>query len=150
MYILIKSYSFFIKETDFDSNVYAQDPLNGFTQRMKDWEHEELMTTTPHKGKKKRRCQEPPTKNKRSSKNQAQKSYVISKELRRGQRLIKIKIYDFTESVSEQIDLTSDESDSEFLSVSAQYVVKNPVDEILDATENIINKISKEISKRHL
>lgn len=117
---------------------------------MKDWENDELVLNKPQKGNKKRKHQETQTKPKRSSKNQAQKSYVISKEFHRGQRLIKIKIYDFTESVSDNIDLTSDDSDSEFLSVSAQYVVKNPVDEILDSTENIINKISKEISKRHL
>jgi hypothetical protein len=131
--------------------VYAQDPLNGFTQRMQDWENEDLMKLKPNKGSKKRKYLEHQTKNKRgSAKDQARKSYVISKELRRGHRLIKIKIFDFTESVSEQIDLTSDDSDSEFLSVSAQYVVKNPVDEVLDSTENIINKISKEISKRHM
>jgi hypothetical protein len=136
--------------------VYAQDPLEGFTQRMEEWNRDDPpKPPNPEKvmmkkGAKKRKGSElkkrPKNKNRN---NRAKKSFVISKEARRGNRVVQIKIYDFTEC-TEPIELSSDESDGEYLSLSAQYVVNDPVDEILDSAESLIHKISKEICKRNL
>lgn len=124
--------------------------MEGFTQRMEDWNKEDTLKVAKKKGVKKRKGREEKKKPKNKNlKNRAKKSFVISKEARRGNRVVQIKIFDFTEC-TEPNEHSSDESDSEYLSLSAQYVVSDPVDEILDSAESIIHKISKEICKRNL
>lgn len=124
--------------------------MEGFTQRMEDWNKEDTLKVVNKKGSKKRKGQEEKKRPKNKNlKNRGRKSFVISKEARRGNRVVQIKIFDFTEC-TEPNKLSSDESDSEYLSLSAQYVVSDPVDEILDSAESIIHKISKEICKRNL
>lgn len=74
-------------------------------------------------------------KNKPSRKRQADDdttSFVIRKSPRKGHRLVKIEVIDLNRS-----------SDSECVILKAQYVVMDPVDEIIDLTENLVRKISK-------
>lgn len=108
---------------DFALSQYAQDPLEGFSQR-----YPELSTTNQHKEKY--------SKNKRV-KSKHQKSYIISKNQKKGHRLIQIKV----------IDISSDsvEKDEDKLLLSAQYIAKDEPDEIMDDTQNIIKKISKKV-----
>lgn len=122
--------------------------MEGWTQRMEELDRENQSKAT-NKPKQLQNKQKGPTKMKSTKKNndRAKKSFVMSKDPYRGQRLIQIKIFDFTECDNENINSELD-SDSEFISVSAQYVVKNPVDEILDSTENLINKICKRMCNR--
>lgn len=70
-------------------------------------------------------------------KTSASTSYVIRKTSRKGRNLIKIDIQPMNNS----------ESDN---SVSVQYIVENAYDEIMDATETVINKIVKRISESGL
>lgn len=66
-------------------------------------------------------------------KNTTSTSYVIRKTSRKGRNLIKIDIQPMNNSESEN-------------SVSVQYIVEDVYDEIMDATETVINKIVKRIS----
>lgn len=60
-------------------------------------------------------------------------SYVIT-DTPQLTRLIKIEIFDL-------------KSDSKKAQVSCQWICEEPIDEILDLTENVIKKISKKISE---
>lgn len=55
----------------------------------------------------------------------------------KGRRLIKIEVLDLTGGTAEEGE------DSENVILSAQYVVSDPIDSIMDQTENLVNKISK-------
>lgn len=68
------------------------------------------------------------------------KSHVISKASNKGVRLIQIKIIDLT---NEPANECSDEEDN--VVISAQYVVSDAVDEIMDMSESVIRKISKKL-----
>lgn len=65
--------------------------------------------------------------------------YVKSKSEENGRRLIKIKIYDLKDS-PEICDNTNDGA-----VISAQYVVVDPYDDIMDQTECLVNRISKNL-----
>lgn len=118
---------------------YAQDPLENFTQQC-----EELFGKQPTKlkidkrnGKQKR---EPSKKNGVSL-----KSFVISKE-QRGSRLIQIKILDLAaDQAARTTAQGADGDDDESVVLSAQYVVQDSVDEIMDLTETLVRKISKRL-----
>ncbi|KAL0803188.1 hypothetical protein ABMA28_006979 [Loxostege sticticalis] len=110
---------------------YAQDPLENFTQQYKD-----LFGSQPTevKQKKKRRVVS------RRNKNVAQKSFVMCNE-KKGIKLIQVRVLDLTcES-----DPVKGKTDSEGVLFSAQYVVHNSVDEIMDMTECVVKKISKKL-----
>lgn len=64
-------------------------------------------------------------------------SYVITKAPRRALRMIKIEIIDIT---GPQTCTNSEDS-----VVSVQYVVSEPVDEIMDMSENLVSKICKKL-----
>lgn len=64
-------------------------------------------------------------------------SYIISKAPRKGHRLIKIQVLDYDQR------LNTNYSES----VRVQYTVVDPIDEIMDLTENIVNKICKKLSE---
>ncbi|XP_063826040.1 uncharacterized protein LOC135077821 [Ostrinia nubilalis] len=70
-------------------------------------------------------------------------SYVINNEHQRGTRLIKIKVIDIS---GELPDTSNIECDEENVVLSAQYVVKDDLDDIMDDTETVIKKICKKIS----
>lgn len=112
-----------------DPYYYAQNMLAGLT----DSEVEEIVeyplaqpstVTSKKKAKnlKKRSAPEPSSST----------SFVMSKT-RKGSRLIKIQVLDLMEK------------DGENIIVSAQHAVIDPIDEILDITENLIKKISKKL-----
>lgn len=66
-------------------------------------------------------------------------SFVKTKMEKNGHRLIKIKVYDLNESP----ELSNSENDGAI--VSAQYVVVEPFDDIMDQTECLVSKISKKL-----
>lgn len=66
-------------------------------------------------------------------------SYVINNEKRKGQRLIQIQVLD----ISEQQESASDNEDA--VVMSAQYIVSEPVDYVMEETLSLINKISKKL-----
>lgn len=87
---------------------------------------EEVRPASPQQLKKKSR----PSK-KRSMDQDATTSFVSSKIRRKGHRLVRIEV----------IDLNRDSSDSESVILKAQYVVITHINEIVDMTEKIINKV---------
>lgn len=111
---------------------YAQDPLENFDELYPD-------LSIKHREPKERKSK-PKRENAKKKNNLQPKSFVISKEPRRGIHLIKIKVIDLTMDSQQSLDSDNDES-----ILSAQYVVKDAVDEIMDLTESVINKISKKL-----
>lgn len=77
-------------------------------------------------------CKSKPTKRK-LDKNCS--TFVVNKVLKKGYRLIKIEV----------CDLTFDDNRGSNIILSAQYVVEDTVDEIMDCTESVIRKISKKM-----
>lgn len=108
---------------------YAQDPLENFTQN-----YEELIRNQQKKRKQKRDLPKKKT-------DISAKSFVISKE-RRGYKMIQIKILELSKDPPSD---NSSEDDEESVVISAQYIVKDPVDEIVDITEGLVKKISKKL-----
>lgn len=132
----------------------AQDPLEGFTQHFEELKRQDALkaeaSATSIKQSKEKTLKKKGagilTKScKRKVTDRVKKSYIISKEARHGHRLIQINIFDLSECCEKNNELTLDSENS---SVSVQYVVLDPIDEILDLTENVINKISKQICNR--
>lgn len=66
-------------------------------------------------------------------------SYVITRAPKKATRMIKIEITDLITPLS-----SNEISESESV-VSAQYIVSEPIDEIMDMTENLVNKICKKL-----
>lgn len=64
-------------------------------------------------------------------------SYVINNEKKKGLRLIQVQVLD----ISEQ----EPASDNQNVMLSAQYVVTEPVDYVMEETQSLINKISKKL-----
>lgn len=121
--------------------------VDGYTQRFEDWHKDDFKSPDQCSKNKPKKVavvkQKGPIKHNRKSNSAPNRtSYIINREIRRGQRLIQIKIYDLMEGDE------SDSLDSESEIISAQYVVMDPIDEILDSTENLINRISKQICNR--
>ncbi|XP_028167786.1 uncharacterized protein LOC114358105 [Ostrinia furnacalis] len=115
---------------------YAQDPLDNFTQQ-----YEEMFSKMPAKVKvEKKNRQKPLKKNGVSS-----KSFVITKE-QRGTKLIQIKILDLAvDQSSRTVSNGADGEEDDSTVLSAQYVVHDPVDEIMDLTETLVKTISKRL-----
>lgn len=68
-------------------------------------------------------------------------SYVKSKgSIRSGLRVIQIKVIDLSSETEVKEDL-SDEDDQ--VALSAQYIVRESMDEIMDSTESLVKKIAK-------
>lgn len=65
-------------------------------------------------------------------------SFVINNEAGKGSKLIKIQIINIRDGVP-------NETDDENVLLSAQYVVADGYDEIVDCTESVVNKISKKL-----
>lgn len=118
-----------------DPYYWAQDPLARFEE-----DYPELVNKPVQEQKKSKLKQRSIKK-----KNKQTASFVVTKGLRRGRRLIKIQVVDLT---NEDVKEGSDNEDNILL--SAQYVVTDPIDEIMDQTENLINKISKSLLENHL
>lgn len=86
-------------------------------------------------------------------KERASVSYVKTKADKRGYRLIKIKVYDLSEcdTIGSRIkragcvEAASESDGEDGALLSAQYIVKEPIDQILDQTESLVNKISKSL-----
>ncbi|KAJ2938059.1 hypothetical protein O0L34_g19382 [Tuta absoluta] len=84
-------------------------------------------------------------KKKRVKRSRPIMSYIKTKEEGKGQRLIRINIFDIS-ATSDAGTATQDGEDRAIL--SAQYVVVNPVDDILDQTVHLVHKISETISNK--
>lgn len=65
-------------------------------------------------------------------------SFVINNEKKKGLRLIQIQVID----ISEQNEAVGDNED---VVLSAQYIVSEPVDYVMEETQRLINKISKNL-----
>lgn len=102
----------------------AQDPLAGFDEAYPEIAYNQ-------------RCVERQVKKKRDSakKKILNRSHIISKKSKRGQKIIQIKI----------IDISNPEDSDDNIIVNTQYVVSEVVDDILDHTEAVVRKISKKI-----
>ncbi|KAL0839206.1 hypothetical protein ABMA28_015978 [Loxostege sticticalis] len=131
-------------ENSDDTNImlsqYTYDPWEGLTQAC-----QEIMdrpeTTEPQATQALRE------KKRRSS----AKSYVINRERLRGIRLIQIRVSDLTSEPSCSTVRDPEHSDSEDnVVLSAQYVVTEHNDEIMDMTDSIIRKISKKLCRDNL
>lgn len=66
-------------------------------------------------------------------------SFVINNEKKKGVRLIQVQVLD----INDQQEPAA--PDGEVVVMSAQYVVTEPVDYIMDETQALINKISKKL-----
>lgn len=109
---------------DFIPSQCAQDPLEGFSEQFPEFSSKSRQIIKK-------------TKNKRQEVKTSeidQKSFMISKGRNKGHKLIQIKV----------IDLTSREKEDDIV-LSAQYVVKDIVDEVLNDTQNVLKKISKKL-----
>lgn len=118
---------------------YAQDPLANFDE---DYPVLARLQREPKKKKvAKRNVRENGTQNKTNRKEVS--SFVINKQPIRGSRLIRIQVLDLETRPQEE---DSGDTDEEKILLSAQYVVRNDVyDDVMDDTEDLINKISKKI-----
>ncbi|KAH9636829.1 hypothetical protein HF086_017072 [Spodoptera exigua] len=70
-------------------------------------------------------------------------SFVLNNEKKKGVRLIQVQVLDINE---QQEPATPD---GEVVVMSAQYVVTEPVDYVMDETQALINKISKKLCEDH-
>lgn len=111
---------------------YAQDPYEGFS---------ELCRSEPELKPKEKK----PRQRRRETvkKQNATKSFVVSRLQRRGLKLIKISVIDLCNNNNSQ---TSDsESENENVVISAQYIVRDAMDSVMDETESLVKKISKSL-----
>lgn len=71
-------------------------------------------------------------------------SFVLNNEKKKGLRLIQIQVLDITSTLlNEQQEPTSDNQNDVIL--SAQYVMTELVDHVMEETQSLINKISKKL-----
>lgn len=128
MYILFQ-----VSDSEIVFSQYAQDPYEGLSE-MYPCEPEQCKQTKQTQTKKQRR-REPLKKHKPT------KSFVMSRLQRRGTKLIKITVIDLCNNSQ-----TSDsDSESENVVISAQYIVKDAIDSVMDETESLVKKISKSL-----
>lgn len=121
----------------------AQDPLEGFTQEF-------LRIQKKSMEKKKQRRSAKKSSRSRSfcccrgseKRNHMPQSFVVNAAPCKGIRLIQIQVLqlDNTQRPTSQV-----REDSDDVLLSAQYVVKDICDNVMDETERIINNISKKI-----
>ncbi|XP_028164597.1 uncharacterized protein LOC114355777 [Ostrinia furnacalis] len=118
---------------------YAQDPLQQFTQQYKD-----LFGVESTQIDQKRKKRVSPKNNKRIT----PKSFVVCNE-QKGFKMIQIKVVDLVcerDRANSNSSSSTSDADSECVLLSAQYVVHDAVDEIMDMTECVIKKISKKLT----
>lgn len=117
----------------------AQDPLEGWTQMFPPW------VVEPQDSPLQLKIRNAQNSRKRKSKKKSflkhfhnpQQSFVVKSAPAKGRRLIKIEIIDLEQEAAA--------SDDDTPLLSAQYVVTEHIDQIMDQTENLINNISKKI-----
>lgn len=138
-----------MQNTD-DSNImlsqYIHDPWEGLTQACQEILEPKTQNRGPQVSREKRIKRKAEHQKKRVQ--HAAKSFVINKERTKGIRLIQIKVRDLNiEPSCSTAVLESDEcsDDGDNVMLSAQYVVMDTVDEIMDLTETVIRKISKKL-----
>lgn len=127
---------------------YAFDPWEGLTQACQELvdgnqnESHTQVSQTLRESKRSKRKVERVKKRAHSSAG----SYVFSRDRTNGKRLIQIKVCDLlSERACSSLREPNEGEDKETLVLSAQYVVQEPVDEIMDFTETLIRKISKRL-----
>lgn len=113
----------------------AQDPLEGFSEAYPHLCEQATDTSNTRKRKVNKSYRE--TSKRRSI--VKTDSFVVRKEAKHGRKLIQIKVVDLTEGCQTR------DIDEDSALISAQYVVTEQVDDILDETERVINKISKKL-----
>lgn len=117
---------------------YAQDPLEEF---LLEEEEESALVKKLKSGIQKK------NKERRSKRNLSNKvfkrsghdrlsSFIINNKAEKGTRLLKIQIF----------DLNKDSDDEDNVVLSAQYLVDDNYDEVIDHAESVIHKISKKLS----
>lgn len=118
----------------------AQDPLAGWSEMFPPWVVEPQESPLQLKIRNAQNNRKRKIKKKSFLKHfhNPQQSFVVKSAPAKGRRLIKIKIMDL-----EQEAAASDDEDSTLL--SAQYVVVEHVDQIMEQTESLVNNISKKI-----
>lgn len=122
---------FQISDSEIVFSQYAQDPYEGFSELCRS--EPELCKPKEKKPKQRRR--------ETLKKQNATKSFVVSRLQRRGLKLIKISVIDLCNN-----NQTSDsESENENVVISAQYIVRDAMDSVMDETESLVRKISKSL-----
>lgn len=122
---------------DFPLSQCAQDPLFGFSEEFPEFSRARQNLNNEQKEKRTKRKRE----SHHSMKPTLNHSFVQTKDRRKGYRVIQIKV----------LDLDGDQDQAEeSVVISAQYVVRDCIDEIMDQTESIINKISKKLCSDNL
>lgn len=122
------------QETCILCSQYAQDPNEGVTEYLQELRNQaaELKKIEQKKEAAKKRS------------GISSSSFVISKA-KKGIRMIRIQVLDLENNTSTYS--SSECSDSaENVMLSAQYVLSDTFDEIMDLTENVIRKISKKLT----
>lgn len=89
----------------------------------------------------------------RNCREAASTSYVITREQRKGKRLLQIQVVDleneaaaYSRSSADTTQCSEYNSDNGSVILSAQYVMRDSIDEIMEHTENLIRKISRKIT----
>lgn len=132
-YLFLRIFLFQISDSEIVFSQYAQDPYEGFS---------ELCRTEPEQCKTKEKKQKL-RRRETSKKQNATKSFVVSRLQRRGLKLIKIAVIDLCNNNGSQ---TSDsDSENENVVISAQYIVRDAMDSVMDETESLVKKISKSL-----
>lgn len=123
-----------------DTFQYAQDPLEGFTEeflKMKAQQKPNAKIRERRPAKLRKKCV---SKSALSKLHIPVHSFVVNSVPKKGFRLIKISVFDLDGS-QQHCDSIDDDN---FL-LSAQYVVNENGDEIMDQTEKLVSNISKKI-----
>ncbi|KAJ2937236.1 hypothetical protein O0L34_g19429 [Tuta absoluta] len=134
---------------------YSQEPLVSIEESYMELRNKEIQENTTRKKKKSvKKVSKTKTQNKSFDRRNNELTYIKSRSNKKGHHLIKIKVYDISGKSSMGKELTApatggDDSDDEAAVLSAQYVAYHPVDEILDETEYLVNKISKTLGSRN-
>lgn len=119
----------------------AQDPLIGLDEP---WSPDSGMLTIKSKKRKSKRTPEKNETPPQKQQPQSLVSFVVNNQVERGLKLIKIEVIDLTDNESASASNNS-EGDGGKVLLSAQYVVKDCIDDVLDQTESLITNISKKV-----
>lgn len=132
----------------YSPSIYAQDPnFCSPTEGLGKYVQEALAKKAALKKKQKRDAA------RRNCRDVASTSYVITKDQKKGKRLIQIQVVDleneaaaYSRSSAETTQCSENDNDNGCVILSAQYVMRDSIDEIMDLTENLIKKISRKIT----
>lgn len=132
----------------YSPSIYAKDPnFCSPTEGLGKYVQEEMAKKAAQKKKQKR---DAARRNRREA--AALTSYVITKDQRKGKRLIQIQVVDLENEAAAYLRSSADTtqcseySDNDSVILSAQYVMRDSIDEIMEHTESLIRTISRKIT----